>query len=94
MVARKNNWLDEYDWLERQFKWTENTLLEEAKKYKTRSDFAKAKPGAYEYALRYSLLDKCVWFTERKKPNGYWKYETCYQEALKYKKLSDYIAVH
>ena len=90
MVARENNWLDEYDWLERQFKWTEKTLLEEAKKYKTRSDFAKAKPGAYEYALRYSLLDKCVWFTERKKPNGYWKYETCYQEALKYKKLSDY----
>lgn len=90
MSARKNNWLDDYVWQERAFRWTEATLLEEAKKYKSRSEFAKAMPGGYEYALRFSLLDKCVWFEETKKPNGYWKYDTCYNEAQKYKTQADY----
>ena len=89
-AARKNNWLDDYVWHKRAFRWTEKTLLEEAKKYKTRSDFARGMPGAYEYALRFSLLDKCVWFDETKKPNGYWKYDTCFQEARKYKTQADY----
>ena len=88
--AQKNNWLDDYVWLKRAFRWTEATLLEEAKRYKTRSDFARGMPGAYEYALRFSLLDKCVWFDETKKPNGYWKYDTCYNEAQKYKTQADY----
>jgi hypothetical protein len=88
--AQKNNWLDDYVWHKRAFRWTEKTLLEEAKKYKTRSDFARGMPGAYEYALKYSLLDKCVWFDETKKPNGYWKYDTCFQEARKYKTQADY----
>lgn len=89
-VAKENNWLDEYSWLERQFKWTEETLLEEAKKYKTRSEFSKAKPGAYEYALKHDLLDKCMWFNESKKPNGYWTYEKCLEESKKYKYRGDY----
>ena len=61
-----------------------------AKKYKTRSEFAKEKPGAYEYAIKHSLLDKCVWFDESKKPNGYWTYEKCLEEAKKYKYRGDY----
>ena len=89
-TAKDNDWLKDYTWLERQFKWSEITLLEEAKKYKTRSEFSKAKPGAYEYAIKHNLLERCVWFIETKKPNGYWKYETCYEEALKYKRLSDF----
>ena len=88
--AQKNNWLDDYVWHKQAFRWTEKTLLEEAKKYKTRSDFARGMPGAYEYALRFSLLDKCVWFEETKKPNGYWTYDSCYQEAKKYKTQADY----
>ena len=88
--AKENNWLDDYTWLERQFKWTDKTLLEEAKKYKTRSEFSKAKPGAYEYALKHSLLDRCVWFIESQKPNGYWTYERCIEESKKYKYRGDY----
>lgn len=88
--AKENNWLNDYTWLERQFKWTEETLFEEAKKYKTRSEFSKAKPGAYEYALKHDLLDKCVWFEESKKPNGYWTYEKCLEESKKYKYRGDY----
>lgn len=89
-VAKENNWLDDYTWLERQFKWTEETLLEEAKKYKTRSEFSKMKPGAYEYALKHNLLDKCVWFIETQKPPGYWTYERCLEESKKYKYRGDY----
>ena len=89
-VAKDNNWLNDFTWLERQFKWTDKTLLEEAKKYKTRSEFAKEKPGAYEYAVKHSLLDKCIWFNESKKPNGYWTYERCCEESKKYKYRGDY----
>lgn len=88
--AKENNWLDDYTWLERQFKWTEKTLIEEAKKYKTRSEFAKEKPGAYECAVKHSLLDKCTWFNESKKPNGYWTYERCREESKKLKYRGDY----
>lgn len=38
--------------------WTEEKCLEEAKKYNSRYEFAKEKPGAYEYALEHNLLDK------------------------------------
>lgn len=89
-TAKENDWLKDYTWLEKQFKWTEDTILEEAKKYKTRSDFAKAKPGAYEYAIKHSLLNKCVWFEESKKPNGYWTYEKCLEESKKYNYRGDY----
>lgn len=89
-VAKDNKWLNDFSWLEKQFKWTEKTLLEEAKKYKTRSEFAKEKPGAYEYAVKHSLLDKCIWFVESKKPNGYWTYERCMEESKKYKYRGDY----
>lgn len=88
--AKENNWLDDYTWLERQFKWTEKTLIEEAKKYKTRSEFAKEKLGAYECAVKHSLLDKCTWFNESKKPNGYWTYERCREESKKFKYRGDY----
>lgn len=90
LSAKEHNWLEDYTWLETQFKWTEKSLLEEARKYKTRGEFAKEKPGAYEYALKYSLLDKCTWFEELKKPNNYWTYERCLEESKKYKSRGEY----
>ena len=89
-VAKEHNWLIDYLWLEKQFKWTEETLFQVAKKYKTRSEFAKAKPGAYEYALKHSLLNECVWFIESQKPNGYWTYDRCLEESKKYRYRGDY----
>lgn len=88
--AESHGWLDSYTWLKRRFFWTDATLLEEAKKYSSRSEFAKKKPGAYEYALEHNLLDKCTWFSSCCKPNGYWNYNTCYEEANKYKTRKEF----
>ena len=40
--------------------------------------------GAYMKALKNGWLDDYTWFVEIQKPNGYWTYERCYEEAKKY----------
>lgn len=40
--------------------------------------------SAYKVALKNGWLDDYTWFISKQKPSGYWNYETCYQEALKY----------
>ena len=88
--ALKEGWLDEFTWLcSRQTKpagyWNNyEHCYEEAKKYKNRRAFLKGCSGAYTKALKNGWLDDYTWFIEKKKPNGYWNQETCYEEAKKY----------
>ena len=92
-AARKNGWLLDYDWFinagasisASRTKWTYETCFEEAKKYKTRGEFQKGSRGAYRLALKNGWLDVYTWFEETHKPNGYWTYERCFEEAKKYK---------
>ena len=74
-------------------KWNKKTVFEEAKKYKTRSEFQKNSGTAYQVACKNKWLDDYTWFKEsrKQKPNGYWNvYENCHEEALKYNTRSEF----
>lgn len=90
-AAKDKGWLAEYTWLEnRPLKWTYETCFEEAKKYKIRSDFSKGAGAAYRIALNNGWLNEYSWFEEVQKPGGYWNYDTCYEEAKKYKSRGEF----
>lgn len=64
---------------------------EEAKKYKSRTEFQKANGAAYNAAWKNEWMDKFIWFEESPKPRGYWdNYDHCYEEARKYKTRSEF----
>lgn len=74
-VASKNKWLDDYIWLpsdgrqlrlEKWGKWTKEACFEEAKKYKTRSEFAKNNNSAYNNARQYNWLDEYYWLKDER----------------------------
>lgn len=71
-------------------KWNYETCYEEAKKYKTRSGFQRKSSGAYNRARQNGWLDDYTWFNELQKPNGYWTYEHCYEEAKKHKTRGEF----
>ena len=95
-VAKKMGWLSDYTWFSLSKKpngfWTREKCFEEAKKYKTRSEFqyGKGSSQAYRIARENGWIDDYVWFEERQKPNGYWTYERCFEEAQKYKTRTDF----
>lgn len=94
--ALKTGWIDEYSWLKSRQKvsagfWDNyEHCYEEAKKYTSRRRFQKESTGAYAKALKNGWLNDYTWLTEIHKPNGYWTYETCYEEAQKYSNRSDF----
>lgn len=87
--ALKTGWIDEYTWLKSRQNvpagyWDNyEHCYEEAKKYTSRSRFQKGSMGAYNKALKNGWLDDYTWLVEVHKPNGYWTYERCYEEAKK-----------
>ncbi len=66
-------------------KWAKEVCNNEAKKYKSRGEFAIKSNGAYEAARKNGWLDEYTWFEEIRKKDGYWNRETCYNEAKKYR---------
>lgn len=61
------------------FKWTQETCLEEAKKYTSRKRFAEGNSSAYNVALTKGWIDSYTWF---KNPNFKWDtFEACEQLA-------------
>lgn len=87
--ALKTGWIDEYTWLKSRQNvptgyWDNyEHCYEEAKKYTSRRRFQKGSMGAYMKALKNGWLDNFTWLVEVHKPNGYWTYERCYEEAKK-----------
>ena len=72
-------------------KWSKKTCYQEARKYSTRSMFAKLSPRAYDVARSNGWLDSYTWFDEMKKSNGYWNvYENCYNAALQCKSKTEF----
>ena len=61
-AAHKNNWIKDYDWFTRPVvynkKWTYETTKEEAKKYKSRSEFEDNNGSAYDAARKNKWLDE------------------------------------
>ena len=70
--------------------WTYEKCYEEAKKYTCRSEFQRKKRGAYKAALRNKWLDNYTWFEKPEAHNKKWNYETCYEEAKKYKSFKEF----
>ena len=93
-ASNKFGYLDGFDWLERERVqkgfWDYDSCYTEAKKYKSRSELDKQNTYCYHVALRNGWLDDYYWFEEGCKPNNFWTYETCYEEAKKYKSRGDF----
>lgn len=69
-------------------KWNRKTCCEEAKKYKSATEFLKANGSAYDAARRNGWLIDYTWFIKYWEPK--WDKETCYEKAKKYKTRSDF----
>ena len=65
--------------------WDNLSVLEESKKYSTRSEFHKKKSGAYLYAIKHKLLNKMIWLKQPK-----WNYESVINESKKYKSRGEF----
>ena len=87
--ARKHKWEDEMTWLDRdqapQGYWqNEDNVIEESKKYSTRTDFFKGCHAAYDYASKHNLWERMPWIKTKTKINGYWTKERVFEEGSKY----------
>lgn len=73
-------------------KWTFEKCKEEALKFKTRNEFSKKSNSAYNSARRYGWIDKiCLHMEKNKKfAKGYWTFERCKTEALKYSSRNEF----
>lgn len=84
--AMNEGWLEDYSWFNDYPKETPSyeTCREEALKFQTLKDY-RENGIYYNTASHKGYLDSFVWLKKECKPNGYWNYETCYEEAKKYK---------
>ena len=73
-IARKNNWLDDYTWLPVNAcklkyinsKWNYENCYKEAKKYKSRTEFARKNNSAYNSARHHKWIDDYTWFKDER----------------------------
>lgn len=87
--ARKHKWESEMTWLAHdqavQGYWqNEEHVIEESKKYSTRTDFRKGCHAAYDYALKHNLWEKMPWIKTKVREQGYWTKERVFEEGAKY----------
>ena len=63
-----------------------NNVIEESKKYSSRTSFLKGSHGAYDSARKNKWLDEMPWLdSTNKHPKGYWKNrKNMMEEGLKY----------
>ena len=72
-------------------KWTYEACYEEAKKYKTRTEFHDKNNLAYKIACKNKWINDYNWFIQKCKPRGYYNnYDECYNEARKYKSRTEF----
>ena len=66
-------------------KWNDDNIREEAKKYKTKTEFYKGNRGAHDYAKRHNMLNELF-----ENVRTYWTDETVREEAKKYKSKTEF----
>lgn len=73
-------------------KWSKRKCFEEAKKYKSRSEFKRNASQAYHKSIENGWIEEMNWFPKQQYyPKGYWKNkENVINEAKKYTKLMDF----
>lgn len=85
--AKRHNLLKDFVWFKEyvrktRLKWTHDAVINEAKKYKTRTEFNDNCGSAYAKAIEQGWINECTWFVE---VAHRWTREECYAEALKYR---------
>lgn len=91
--ARKNGWLSDYTWFKKpdmHRKWNKETCYEEAKKYNCRSKFEEGSGSAWAVAKKNGWIEEYDWFVPQRNPVGYWTYDRCHEEAIKYSTRSEF----
>lgn len=90
--AMVNGWLSEMVWLKPLpigiiSKWAREAIIEESKKYSSRTEFALNSPTAYQHACKdKTIFCEMPWIKDKKKPDGYWDVkEHVLEEGRKYK---------
>lgn len=90
----RNGWIEKFTWLKLTRKprnyWDYVRCSQEAHKYTTILEFQKKSSSAYHAAVKGGFLKEFTWLKLSRKPRGYWNYEHCYEEARKYKSISEY----
>ena len=77
--AMRQGWIKEMTWLKALplghiSEWTRERIIEESKKYSSRSEFAEKSKTAYHHACEdKSIFLEMPWLIEKKKPDGWWK---------------------
>lgn len=93
-LAKKMGWLNEYTWIKYKQKpvgyWTYERCYEEAKKYKTKSDFQKKSGSCYHVAYRNGWIDDYKWIPKRKKVVSKWDRKKCFEIGKKYMTKVDF----
>lgn len=93
-AAKRNGWLEESRvHMESPKKpmnfWTKQTLIEDAGKYSTKSQWKANNASAYATALNKGFLDDCCAHMESiRKHDGYWTKENCLTSAKKYQTIA------
>ena len=67
-------------------KWDKNACEEEAKKYKTKTEYRKGNASAYNVAVKNKWINE--WFCDK---INHWTYDSCKKEAEKYEIVSDFM---
>lgn len=68
----------------REIIWTYDKCKLESLKYKTRVEFKKGSPTAYKKCTKNKWIELFEHMVLLNKPKGYWTYDRCKEEALKY----------
>lgn len=94
-VKKKHKCEDEMPWLERtqvpaNYWQNESHVIEESKKYKTRTAFHKGCHAAYDYSKRNNLWDKMPWIKMETKEKGFWSKNRVIEEGKKYTTKADF----
>jgi predicted GIY-YIG superfamily endonuclease len=72
--------------------WTFERCKEEALKYKTKKEFYENNTTAYTYSNKNKWMSEITrHMTILSQPNGYWTFERCKEEALKYDNKTNFI---
>jgi len=97
--SKINGWFDEcISHMDKRILITKEMCIEDAKKYKTRSEWSKYSDSIYTAAHRKNWFDECVKHMENltptpnNKPKGYWNIkENCIDSTKKYNKIGQWL---
>ena len=98
-ASLKYGYLEEMPWLAKRKSAKRGTLnnkdfvINEGKKYKTRSEFREKNRSVYQAAIRYGWLDEMDWLGgNNAKPHGFWNNkDVTFEEAGKYASRTEFM---